>query len=99
VHVDPGRANVWREEPYFSQIKRFATAAASAHGQVIVWQGRKAIAVLPDREKDLGEVKADQIFVTTETAGPNGRIFDVIAVNADDPWFLELKNKGKPAST
>ena len=27
VHVDPARPNAWREEPYYSQIKRWAVAA------------------------------------------------------------------------
>ena len=52
-----------------------------------MWHGRKAFAVLPDREKDLGEVRVDQILVTTETKGPHGIMLDVVAVDADDPWF------------
>jgi hypothetical protein len=96
VHVDPARPGAWREEPYYSQIKQWAVAAASARGQVIVWQGRKAIVVLPDREKDLGEVRTDQFILTTETMGPTGPTLDVMAVDADDPMFVALKNRQKP---
>ena len=53
VHVDPARPDSWRQEPYYSQIKRWAVAAVAQRGQVIVWQGRSTIAVLPDRDQDL----------------------------------------------
>lgn len=96
VHVDPARAGAWRSEPYYSQIKRWARAAASTRGQVIVWQGRKAIAVLPDREKDLGEVRPDQYIVTTEIMGASGFTLDVIALDGDDPRFLSIKRGRVP---
>jgi hypothetical protein len=98
VHIDPARAGVWRDEPFYSQLKRWAVAAASSRGQVIVRQGRKAIVVLPDGEKDLGEIGPDQFIVTTETVGPSGTTRDAVAVDADDPWFLALKEKRKPSS-
>jgi hypothetical protein len=91
VHVDPDRANAWREEPYYSQIRRWATAAAASRSQVIVWSGRKAIAVLPDREKDLGEVSPDQFILTLQQMGPRGAVLDVVVVNGDDPRALALK--------
>jgi hypothetical protein len=96
VHVDPARAGVWRSEPYYAQLKRWARAAAAARGQVIVWQGRKAIAVLPDRDKDLGEVRADQYIVTTEIMGRDGVTLDVVALDGGDPRFLSLKRLRGP---
>lgn len=85
VHVDPGRPNAWREEPYYSQIKRWAAAAVAKRGQVIVWQGRNTIAVLPDRDKDLGEVRPDQFIITQAKPGPRGTVLDVFVVDGDDP--------------
>ena len=85
MYVDPGRANAWREEPFYSQIKRWAVAAAANRGQVIVWQGRNTIAILPDRDKDLGEVRPDQFIVTAAKQGPRGPILDVFVVDKDDP--------------
>jgi hypothetical protein len=70
VHVDPARPDAWRKEPYYSQIKRWAVAAAQQRGQVIVWQGRSTVAVLPDRDKDLGEVRPDQFIITSARQGP-----------------------------
>jgi hypothetical protein len=98
VHVDPGRPNAWREEPYYAQIKRWAAAAAAKRGQVIVWQGRQTIAVLPDREKDLGEVRPDQFIVTSAKPGALGTVLDVFVVDGDDPIAQSLK-AGKSAAT
>jgi hypothetical protein len=77
IHVDPGRPDGWRREPYYSEIKRWARAAAERQGQVIVWQGAVAIAVLPDRDKPLGALRADQLIVTVERQGPSGPVLDV----------------------
>jgi len=93
VHVDPARPNIWREEPYYSQIKRWAVAAAANRGQVIVWQGRSTIAVLPDRDKDLGEVRPDQFIITSAKAGPQGTTLDVFVVDKTDPLAQSLQKK------
>ena len=85
VYVDTARPNAWRQEPYYSQIKRWAAAAAAQRGQVIVWQGRSTIAVLPDRDQDLGEVRPDQFIVTSATQGPQGTMLDVVVVDRHDP--------------
>jgi len=95
VHVDPGRAGVWREEPFYSQIKRWAVEAAAGRGQVIVWEGRKVIAVLPDREKDLGEVRADQFIVTSVKTGPRGPVLDVFVVDRDDPIAQAIQTEAR----
>ena len=91
VHVDPGRPNAWRQEPYYSQIKRWAVAAAASRGQVVVWQGRSTIAVLPDRDKDLGEVRPGQFIITSAKTGPQGTTLDVLVVNSDDARAQSLK--------
>jgi hypothetical protein len=93
VHVDPARPHAWREEPYYSQIKRWAVAAAARRGQVIVWQGRSTIAVLPDRDKDLGEVGRDQFIITSASAGPHGTTLDAFVVDRTDPRAQALLKK------
>ena len=85
VHVDPARPDAWRKEPYYSQIKRWAVAAARRRGQVIVWQGRSTVAVLTDRDKDLGEVRPDQFIITSARQGPQDTTLDVFVVDGDDP--------------
>jgi hypothetical protein len=85
VYVDQSRASVWRQEPYYSQIKRWARAAAAVQGQVMVWEGPKAIVVLPDGERDLGNLKPGQLIFISQKMGPDGPRFDAEAVDPDDP--------------
>lgn len=92
IHVDPYRGDAWRKEPFYSQIKEWAIAASENQGQVIVWQGNNVIAVLPDREKDLGSVRQDQFIITAEKAGPSGPEFDVMVIDNDDPILKNLPN-------
>ena len=96
VHVDPARPNAWREDPYHAQIRRWAVAAAQSRGQVIVWLGRRAIAVLPDRDQDLGEVRADQFIISSREMGPRGPVFEVVVVDASDPRAKAIKRAGSP---
>ena len=90
VHVDPGRKDAWRKEPYYSQIKAWAAAAVPHGGQVNVWQGHDVIAVLPDGEKNLGPVRRDQLIINNETRGPLGIEIDAMVVDEDDPILAQL---------
>ena len=91
IHVDPARKDIWRKEPYYSQIKFWANAVTETKGLVIVNQGTDLIAVTPDREINLGVVREDQSIITTVKIGPNGREIDVIVVEKDDSGLRELK--------
>jgi hypothetical protein len=48
IHVDPATPDAWHIEPYFTQIHRWARAAAGRNAQVVVWQGDRKIVVSPD---------------------------------------------------
>ena len=48
IHVDRASPNAWRKEPFYSQIRRWALAAARRHAQVVVWQGDAKILVSPE---------------------------------------------------
>ena len=85
INVDPARPGAWMEEPYYSRIKQWSKDAAPARGQVLVWINNHTIAVLPDRDKDLGIVRPDQIIRTLETRGPHGLSLDVVVVDRVDP--------------
>ncbi|HJU33075.1 MAG TPA: hypothetical protein VJ740_16545 [Hyphomicrobiaceae bacterium] len=93
VFVDPVRPDVWREEPYYSQIKGWARAAIKARGQVIVWQGANATVVLPDGEKNLGALAPGHLIYISQKMGPQGYRFDAEAVAPDDP-----RVSGRPSS-
>jgi hypothetical protein len=67
-----------------------AAAIARNRGQLILWQGRNAIAILPDREKFLGPIGEGQVIVTTEADVPGGGNLDVEVIDADDPALAGL---------
>lgn len=90
VYVDPGRADAWRKEPYHSQIRRWAAEAAGKRGQVIVWEGRNVVALLPGGDKRLGPVPDGHHIVFSTRRGPGGNIEpDAIVVAPDDPQLQE----------
>jgi hypothetical protein len=45
IHVDPSRPDAWRQEPFRSDIRRWASQAAKSGRQVIVWEGDRKIAI------------------------------------------------------
>ena len=58
IHVDPAFPNNWRREPYYSQIRAWGVSCADIQCQVVVYIKDRAIAILPDKEVDLGHVGA-----------------------------------------
>ena len=96
INVDPSRIDAWRKEPFFSEIRRWAIAASQANGQVVVWEGVNAIAILPNREKPLGEVRPDQFILNYEKRTAGGIEFDAVVVDRDHPAaaaWLKQKNQ------
>jgi len=45
VHVDSARLHAWQEEPFYSQINKWAIAASQRQAHVIVWEGDTKIVV------------------------------------------------------
>ncbi len=64
VAPDAGAPTAWRKEPFYGQFKRWAAAGAASNHQILVFHGKRATAVLPDRDVDLGlvEVGDDVIY-------------------------------------
>ena len=62
--VDPGFPSAWRREPYYQALGRWARERAESRSSswpgVDVWIGKRCIIILPDGEKDLGIVAADE---------------------------------------
>jgi hypothetical protein len=83
IHVDPNMPNVWKSEPYYTDLKRWAWQAAEHQfQQIVVVIGRKMIAILPDRDVDLGIVANNEIVVTGQLADGS---YSARKFNADDP--------------
>jgi hypothetical protein len=62
--IDPGFPSAWRRPPYYQTLWRWARERAenrySSWPGVDVWIGKHCIILLPDGEKDLGIVAADE---------------------------------------
>jgi hypothetical protein len=85
VHVDPGRPDAWRKEPYYGTIKRWAIAAVQARRHVLIALGANVIVVFPNREKHLGAVREDQFIYTFAKPSAAGVELDACVLEADDP--------------
>ena len=70
VAADIGAPQAWRKAPYYSQFKRWAALGSGRGHQVLVFNGKRATAVLPDRDHDLGLVEVgDEVIYHS---GPQG---------------------------
>ena len=58
-HVNPGSPLSWRNEPYYSQLKRLARNGLKYNGIVTVNVGKRVFVVLPNTEVDLGICDVD----------------------------------------
>jgi len=88
AYVDTGFPTAWRNEPYYSELKRMAISAAPDMGQVCVTIGRnkQTIVILPDTDTDLGEVTDDERIVLHEHTSPSGRVqLRALKMRHDDP--------------
>jgi hypothetical protein len=72
VWVDPSAPNAWTKPPYFAQIKQWAVEGPERGQFVLVRIGRRLIAVLPDREVDLGHVDPEARIGVWREQGPAG---------------------------
>ena len=66
--VDPGSPDAWKKEPYYSQIKTWATEGLPRARGTLVFVNKAATLVLPDGDQQLGELgPQDRINI-----GPGG---------------------------
>jgi hypothetical protein len=64
LHVDPANPTAWRHEPFFSQLRKWALSGPDSQQQVVIYIGKRVIALLPGKEVDLGIVKSgDHIMI------------------------------------
>ena len=90
VHVDPGTPMAWRNEPYYSDLKRWSSEVAAVRANVMIAIGRRVIVVLPQGgETDLGMVAEDDRILTRELPSFSGKKLEVLKVKQDDPRLGE----------
>ena len=84
VHVDPQRPHIWREMPYYRDLKAWAANRIQADKQVHVRIGPRVVVILPDRDVDLGDV-GNRLILTRKTWSPQGPKLEFEVVERDDP--------------
>lgn len=77
VAVDPNFPNAWTREPFHSRIRGWVADGAERGRFVFVRIGMRMIALLPDRDIDLGRVEAIDDIVVSRQPGPAGLAYDV----------------------
>jgi hypothetical protein len=77
IAVDPSFPNAWTRPPYYARIKKWAADGAAQGRFVFVRIGMRMIALLPDREVDLGRVEPADDIVVSRQPGPAGFVYAV----------------------
>ena len=65
------------KEPYYARIKQWAREGAAQGRFVFVRIGPRMLAVLPDRDLDIGRVDPDDNIVVARRPGPAGVTYEV----------------------
>lgn len=79
VLVDPGSPTNWRQPVFYDQLKMWARQSARGGPDVLVHVGNRSIAILPDKDVDLGFV------------GPDDKVFIGRKMTAARPRFMARK--------
>ncbi len=82
VQVDPGQPGAWRREPYYGQLKRWATASLPLKRHVLVHLNKATTVILPDRDVALGIFEPGDRVITRERIGASGPMVEVEKVGA-----------------
>ncbi len=75
LYVDPGQPDAWKDAPFYERIKSWSLSGVPRNRQVTVRIGRRAIAVLPDKDVDLGEMEPGDRIICEARRGPLGRVY------------------------
>jgi hypothetical protein len=83
IGVDPNFPNAWTRPPFYAQIKHWASEGAERGRFVFVRIGARMIAVLPDRDQDLGPVAPEDDIVVSRGAAGLGYEVEVTRARAE----------------
>lgn len=72
VQVDPHRPDAWKRPPYYVALHKHAANIYRKGGQIVARIGDQAVAILPDRDVDLGLCSEEDRVVTTPQFTPQG---------------------------
>lgn len=82
VQVDPGSPGVWRREPYYGQLRRWAQASAPQKRHVVVFVNKNGTVVLPDRDVPLGIFEPGDRVLVHERPTAQGTVLEFEKVRA-----------------
>lgn len=60
IYVDPDHPEIWRTEPYYSDLKASAREAVKVRCRLTVHVGKAQTIIFPDRDVEFGIVEADE---------------------------------------
>ena len=85
IFVDDTTPNIWREPLYYREIKGWAQSFPPEQVQVLVIVRDRSFLILPDKDIDLGDVRPDQMIVTTRIMTPTGPVYGATVMEGNDP--------------
>ena len=97
IAVDPSFPNAWMRPPYYARIKKWAADGAAQGRFVFVRIGMRMIALLPDREVDLGRVEPSDDIVVSRQPGPTGLLY-AVEVKRREGAPAVVANSGAPSA-
>jgi len=83
AHVDAAFPGAWQEKKLYALLKRLSAVQAQKNSQLLVFIAKRAIAILPDRDVDLGDVNLEGNTIFYEKNRATGRI--EVTVSAASP--------------
>jgi hypothetical protein len=97
IAVDPSFPNAWMRPPYHARIKKWAADGGAQGRFVFVRIGMRLIALLPDREVDLGRVEPSDDIVVSRQPGPAGFVY-AVEVKRGEGAAVVAANSGAPGT-
>jgi hypothetical protein len=82
VQVDPGSAAAWKREPYYTQLRNWAAAWLRLKRHVVVFVGKSATVVLPDRDVPVGTIEPGDRIVSRQHDSATGMKIEIEKVKA-----------------
>jgi hypothetical protein len=93
IGVDPSFPNAWTRPPYHARIRAWVADGAPRGEFVFVRIGPRVIALLPDRDVDLGRVDATDEIMVSRKPGPAGLLYDVEVRRQPAPAAIPPKRR------
>ncbi len=73
IFTDPDHVGAWRREPYLARIKKWA--GMTDKGYVLIWEAKRALALVGAQEFDLGELRDDQAIIRDDHRDGTVRVY------------------------